>query len=1161
MKLISRQLKSSAVDARDSSASQQIRLSATDLSNHLACRHLTTLELQVAKGEAPKPQWAAPDLQVIRELGLRHEKRYLTFLEEQKKLSVTNLSHFNNQDEKALLAETFRLMAEGADVIAQGALGDDHWFGRPDVLLRAEKPSGLWAWSYEVQDTKLAKETKATTILQLSLYSDLLKTTQGSQPEFMWVIPPQRDFPGESYRVAEYAAYYRHVRKQLSSAVLGGAASATYPEPVPHCDVCQWFRECETRRRVDDHLSLVAGIRKQQRNQLEEWNTVTMASLSVLPIPLKQRPKRGSREGIERVREQARVQVEGRADKKLKYELLLPIAEGMGLCRLPEPSADDMFLDLEGDPFVGESGLQYLFGFAFQNANGKLRYEKKWALNREEEKNGFEWVVDEIVRRRKANPQTHVYHFGAYEPSVLKRLMGIYATRQDEIDEMLWEGTFVDLHQILKQSARASVEEYSLKKIEGLYRFERKTPLDLAGGAMRFVQHQLELGWGDEELPGDIREAIEGYNSEDCFSTAKLRDWLETRRQKLLASGTTVARLPKTERPLQEDLTEWQQRIEALAAQLTAEIPSNIGERTTEQQARWLLARLLDWHRRENKATHWEGFRLKELDDAELLEEKAGLSGLKFGERLLVERKIPIDRYAFEKQETDAREESELYCKGEKFGSVVAIDPVKRTIDIKKTRKMTDSHPAAVYVWKWPFNTKEHAESLYRLGNWVAKNGIDAVGEYRAGRDLLMRRPPRLPNNESLAQMASETPVNTASRIALSLKDSIFAIQGPPGSGKTYTGARMICELVKHGRKIGVTALSHKVIRNLLDAVVEAAQEMKVQTVRCMHRDDDGEESDGVAVASKNNEEALEALRSGKATVVGGTSWLWSPELSFQAVDVLFIDEAGQMSLTDVLAVSQAAKNLVLLGDPQQLERPLKGSHPEGAEKSALEHLLNGRKTISEEMGFLLPESWRLHPEICKFTSEVFYEDKLASHAIARSRVLEGHPWLKGAGLWFVPVEHDGNGNSSPEEVEVVARIVEGLLQSGINWFYSAGNSWPLKREEILIVAPYNAQVADLSARLPGMRIGTVDKFQGQQAAVVIYSLTTSSPEEAPRGMEFLYSLNRLNVATSRAMANMIVVGSPRLFEPECRTPRQMQLANALCRFRELATSVQRDQL
>jgi uncharacterized protein len=346
------------------------------------------------------------------------------------------------------------------------------------------------------------------------------------------------------------------------------------------------------------------------------------------------------------------------------------------------------------------------------------------------------------------------------------------------------------------------------------------------------------------------------------------------------------------------------------------------------------------------------------------------------------------------------------------------------------------------------------------------------------------------------------------------------------------------------------------VIRNLLDAVVEGAQEKDVRGVRCMHRENDGEACEGVAVAKKDNEEALEALRSGKANVVGGTSWLWSPEAAFEVVDVLFIDEAGQMSLADVLAVSQAAKNLVLLGDPQQLERPLKGSHPDGAEKSALEHLLDGHKTISEDLGFLLPESWRLHPQVCKFTSAVFYEDKLSSHAITASRILDGHPWLNGAGLWFVPVEHEGNRNSCPEEVEVVARIAEGLLQPQVRWFRGAGNSRPLKDNDILIVAPYNAQVADLSARLPKLRIGTVDKFQGQEAPVVIYSLTTSSPEEAPRGMEFLYSLNRFNVATSRAMTNVIVVGNPKLFEPDCRTPRQMQLANALCDFRERATCV-----
>jgi len=254
--------------------------------------------------------------------------------------------------------------------------------------------------------------------------------------------------------------------------------------------------------------------------------------------------------------------------------------------------------------------------------------------------------------------------------------------------------------------------------------------------------------------------------------------------------------------------------------------------------------------------------------------------------------------------------------------------------------------------------------------------------------------------------------------------------------------------------------------------------------------------------------------------------------------------------------VSQAAKSLVLIGDPQQLERPLKGSHPDGAEKSALEHLLGERKTIAADMGFLLPRTWRLHPRICDFTSELFYEERLQSEVLTHSRLLEGHAWLNGAGLWFVSVEHEGNQNSCAEEVEAVARIAEGLLRPEVKWFYGAGNQRGLKEEDILIVAPYNAQVADLLARLPRMRIGTVDKFQGQEAPVVIYSMTTSSPEEAPRGMEFLYSLNRLNVATSRAMTAVIVVGSPRLLEAECQSPRQMQLANALCRYREMAAAM-----
>jgi predicted RecB family nuclease len=1160
-----------------------VRLSASDLSNHLACRHVTTLDLLVARGLRAEPDWAAPDLKVIQELGLRHEAAYLAHLGKQG-LTVENLGRIDHKDEKRLLAETLALMERGADVIAQGALRDGEWFGRPDVLRRVEKPSARWAWSYEVADTKLARETKATTILQLSLYSELLGKIQGTMPEFLWVVPPRAEFTGEKYRVSEYAAYYRYVKGRLVGAVGRGVpavkevaseewraaskaqteacATETYPEPVEHCNVCRWFKECDARRRADDHLSLVAGIRRQQRDQFEVWNAETMAKLAALPIPLEERPKHGARAGYERAREQARVQVQGRTEKKLVHEVLLPVAAGMGLCRLPEPSADDMFVDLEGDPFVGEQGLQYLFGFAFRNVEGEWSYEKKWALNREEEKRGFEWLVDEITRRRTANPKMHVYHFGSYEPGALKRLMGMYATREEEIDRMLRAGVLVDLHQAFKQSTRASVEEYSLKKIEAFYGFERATPLDLSRAAMRYVEHRLELGRLEEveEIPEEFCATLEGYNGEDCVSTGKLRDWLEEERGKLVAHGIEVPRLPEKSGDPSEKLEEKLERTAALTELLSAGIPVDPNARTEEQAAQWLLAQLLSWHRREDKRAWQDGYRYAEMNDEDLLDERVGLTKMSFLERVEQVgrgRQVPTDRYSFEPQQaSNVRAEKEVYFGDEKFGEVARIDHLKGVVDAKKTKKTAEVHPPTVYMWDAPLNSEAQAGSLYRIGAWVAENGIDSAGRYRAGRDLLLRRPPRLTGGEKLEQLRSETAVNTANRIAVALDDSAFAIQGPPGSGKTYTGARMICELVKRGMKIGVTALSHKVIRKLLDDVVEAAHREEIDGVRCLHRENEGQESEGVAVAKEKNEEVWDALQSGIANVAGGTSWVWSPEKAFEAVDVLFIDEAGQMSLADVLAVSQAAKNLVLLGDPQQLERPTKGSHPDGAEKSALEHLLNGRKTIAADMGFLLPETWRLHPKICEFTSACFYDERLGSHAIARSRVIEGHPWIAGAGLWFVPAEHEGNRNASAEEVELVAQIVEGLLRPGVKYFYSAGNSRALKEEEILIVAPYNAQVADLKTRLPKMRIGTVDKFQGQEAPVVIYSLTTSSPEEAPRGMEFLYSLNRLNVATSRAKTAVIVVGSPRLFEPECRTPRQMQLANALCAYRERAVEI-----
>jgi superfamily I DNA and/or RNA helicase len=290
--------------------------------------------------------------------------------------------------------------------------------------------------------------------------------------------------------------------------------------------------------------------------------------------------------------------------------------------------------------------------------------------------------------------------------------------------------------------------------------------------------------------------------------------------------------------------------------------------------------------------------------------------------------------------------------------------------------------------------------------------------------------------------------------------------------------------------------------------------------------------------------------------VAAGTAWLWARPDAFQSIDVLFIDEAAQMSLADVLAASQAAKGIVLLGDPRQLEQPMQGSHPEGTDVSALTHILGAHATIPPDRGLFLEETWRLHPEICDFTSELFYESRLHSRPGLELQTIKSNSRISGSGLRFLPVVHEGNQSSSPEEADQIRDLVAEILGSNATWIDREGSERAVGLNDILIIAPYNAQVFELQDRIPGGRIGTVDKFQGQEAPIVIYSITTSSYLDAPRGMEFLYSSNRLNVATSRARAVFILVGSPAVFEAECRTPRQMQLANAFCRYLEMAAEV-----
>ena len=1162
---------------------------ATDLVAYLACEHLTQLERSAMADLVKRPMRDDPELDIIRKRGFEHEKRFLAELQAAGRMSVSVELDGSIEDRgdqlRAAAAETEAALAGGADVIYQATFFNGTWRGHADFLLRvddAERPSRFGPFHYEVADTKLARHVKASAVLQICTYVDLLEGVQGVRPEWMHVALGGSARTVERLRVDDYMAYYRSARDRFLEEV--GAESPTvfppphtYPDPVEHCDVCRWAAECAARRRADDHLSLVAGISSRQRRALIDRGTGTLADLGRLELPVVPALEGTSAGALARVREQARIQLEGRLEARMKYELLLPgpgasVDPERGLAILPEPSPNDLFFDIEGDPYALEDGLDYLFGVL--EANGT--FHALWSRDASgdftlaAEQRAFERLMDFFTERLAADPTLHIYHYAAYEPTSLKRLMGRYATREDEVDGLLRGGVLVDLLRAVRQSLRASVESYSIKKMEPFYDFVREIDLRDAGSSIVAFEQWLELGEGERPEATHL-ERIEGYNRDDVVSNQRLRDWLERLRHELRdLTGQPVPRPSPRVEGLPADTTEAQARVQALAERLTGpDMPVDPTERTPEQQGRWLLAQLLGWHRREDKSMWWDFHRLMDLTPEQLVDENAPLG--------MLDPLGPLDepkgdkqtwRYAFPAQDFDFGR-GDVYDPTKKgadpdgnpfswsAGTVIATDVANGTVDLR--RSIGEAHPRAIVPLEW-VPTKELQASLIEIGDWVADYGIEGEGPYRAARELLLGRDPRAGQapGESL-RGASETDLEAARRLALVIDRTTLPIQGPPGSGKTYSGARMILSLLRAGKRVGITGTSHKVISNLLRAVLKATADPKEPPVevRPVQRGKPDQVLDDERVTrGKDTDDVRRRLDDGRANLAAGTPWVWASSKMSGAVDVLFVDEAGQISLANVVAISRATDNLVLLGDPQQLDQPLRGSHPPGADRSALAHVLGGLATMPADRGLFLETTWRLHPDLCDFTSEVFYEDRLEPepHLVVQRLDARSSTIADGVGPRLLEVPTVGADNESPEEADEVARVARSLVEAGTTWVDEEGKRHPLTWEDVLIVAPYNAQVGAIKRRLPPeARVGTVDKFQGQEAPISIYSLTTSSAELAPRGMDFLYSRNRLNVATSRARCITIVAASPDLLRVRARTPAQMRLANALCRYVEMS--------
>jgi uncharacterized protein len=1035
------------------SVNGHLLLSPSDLNDYVECPHLTTLVLEVAGDQRPRPYLPDEEGELLRRKGAEHERAYLERLRAEGR-AVVEIGLGEPWDFEVAARRTTEAMQTGAEVISQATFVKGPWRGRADFLMRVERETSLGGWGYEPLDAKLARAEKPTYVLQLCFYGDGIAGIQGVPPEWMHVllgIGEQR-----ALRYDDFHAYYRRVRAGFESAI--APPPATEPYPVEHCALCVFREVCAARWEAEDHLVQVATVRRDQVTRLRGAGLPTLAALAQAPVGTI--VTRMAPHTFEAVRDQAALKFQRRTTGRLDWRPV-PTEPGCGFELLPRPSAGDVIFDLEGDPFWEPArGLHFLFGLLLRDG-ADWQYRPSWAHDRREERRVFEAFIDLVHDRLARDHGMHVYHYGAYEKAAITQLMGVYATREEAVDELLRWKVFVNLHTVVRQGLRAGLPSYSLKEVEALAAFVRRA--DLKNGTRAVLAYERWMQTGDNALLA----AIAAYNDEDCRATLALRDWLI---------------------PHRPDGTPW---AEAVAVE--ARDDADAGERDVLRRtlvegaapgsARWLAGELLEYHRREARPGWWWFFeRRDQMTIEQLVDDAEAIGGLVARDGAIPDKRSLLHTLAFPPQQHKLGPGDKPVDPATKngAGTIDQLDDAAGTLVLRRGPSLLGVALPRAIIPGGPVQTREQRGALARLAS-----SEDA--RYPALGDILGRRPPRLQGREPGGVVQT---VDLAELRALvsGLHASYLFVQGPPGTGKTWTGARLITELMRRGRRVGVAAASHKAIHNLLEEVEEAACDEGLR-FRGLKKASAGNDESFYEDGWVTNETDVAAFtRAGSEVLLfAGTAWLFAHRAldcgATPLIDTLVIDEAGQVSLADALAMGTAARNVVLLGDPLQLAQVSQATHPAGTEASVLEHLLGEHATIPPDRGVFLERTRRMHPDVCRFVSEVVYEGRL--HGIPE---LARQATAFGTGLRFRPVDHVGNASASSEEAEAVAGEIHRMV--GASWTDREGRTGPLRQQDFMVVAPYNAQVRRLREALRGagladVPVGTVDKFQGREAPVV----------------------------------------------------------------------------
>ncbi|MDX8389380.1 MAG: TM0106 family RecB-like putative nuclease, partial [Mariprofundaceae bacterium] len=1005
---------------------------------------------------------------------------------------------------------------------------------------------------YEIWDTKLSKKMKPTYVIQLCCYAEMLQTVQGMLPENITVALGSGE--KEILRTNDYFYYYQSLKNSFIRDQ-NQFDSNNMPDPADSKQWCDWSNYAEQILMEKDHLLQVATITRSQIKKLNAFGIQTMAALAnstEVHIP-NMNPVI-----FTRLKSQARIQIASRDKDVPLFEIISPDnGAKAGLALLPPQSPLDVFFDIEGYP-LDEGGLEYLWGNTYFDEHGERQFKDFWAHDREQEKQTFEVFIHWVYDRWQQDPSMHIYHYDSYEITACRKLMGRYGICEFEVDQLLRNEVFVDLYKVVKGCLLLGEPRYSIKNVEHLYRGKRETEVGTGSDSVVVYEHWRERNangdegdtWQTSQTLKDIRD----YNIDDCDSTQELVDWL--RKQQQSNHIEYLGKADVVEPEVKDEIAERTQLRDRLLELSQEQKGDDAAQAALTENLAWML----EFHRREAKPVFWKLFESLGLSHIELIDQLDCLACCERTEREAFKptpkaRNLAYE-YSFDPTQEFKGARKSFYLLGEETadGKSAKVTYVEDASDLEHGLIVLQSkHEPPSVVSLVPDEYVNPNPIPQAITEIVAAYESDDLGRC-AIIEFLNRNKPVISGHDGGAIVPSSDPAEKLQQIIMAaqrLDHSYLAIQGPPGAGKSYTGKHIIAELLKEGAKVGISSNSHKAINNLLLSTAEYCNEQGINaSFACAKATEEALIEQGVSIL-KSNELANQVQA---ASVIGTTAWGFSRGDMAGQLDYLFVDEAGQVSVANLVAMSRSATNLILMGDQMQLGQPSQGTHPAESGLSVLDYLLHDNPTISDDMGVFLGTTYRMHSAVNEFVSEHIYEGKLGAYEGNDLRTVSVPVDYQGilnkeAGIIFVPVEHEGNTQASDEEVVTIQKLAKKLI--GREFVNGSEVTRPIAWDDMLFIAPYNHQVSKLKAILGDeAKVGSVDKFQGQEAPIVFLSMCASDANDSPRGMEFLFDRHRINVAVSRAQCLVIVVASSVLGKTNASRVEQLRLINlfnALC--------------